>query len=206
MKKEAVEISIIGTIKNIEMLGARALTVWPISVDARFVLVVLVEKAPKDSPFVVGKEVNLAIHSVAQTFFDPVEKYIWALATDSTGRLLVATGDPKGRVYRVAPTGAAEPLYTSSAAHVVSMTFDAERQLVVGTESPGRVFRIDADNRPFLLLDTNLQEVRALRPDGRGRIYGAAQARRPCRGTGSTCRFACPRCAVSTRTTSSSAS
>ena len=131
-----------------------------------------------------GRVYKLDGQGTARPFFDPDEKYIWALATDSTGRLLVATGDPKGRVYRVAPTGAAEPLYTSSAAHVVSMTFDAERQLVVGTESPGRVFRIDADNRPFLLLDTNLQEVRALRTDGRGRIYVAAQARRPGSGDG----------------------
>ena len=125
-----------------------------------------------------GRVYKVDAQGVAQTFFDPVEKYIWALATDSAGRLLVATGDPKGKVYRVSATGTAEPLYTSSAAHVVSMTFDGERRLVVGTESPGRVFRLGADNRPFLLLDTNLQEVRALRADGRGRLYVAAQARR----------------------------
>lgn len=131
-----------------------------------------------------GRVYKVDAQGVAQTFFDPVEKYIWALATDSAGRLLVATGDPKGKVYRVSATGTAEPLYTSSAAHVVSMTFDGERRLVVGTESPGRVFRLGADNRPFLLLDTNLQEVRALRADGRGRLYVAAQARRSGDGGG----------------------
>ena len=131
-----------------------------------------------------GRVYKVDAQGVAQTFFDPVEKYIWALATDSAGRLLVATGDPKGKVYRVSATGTAEPLYTSSAAHVVSMTFDGERRLVVGTESPGRVFRLGADNRPFLLLDTNLQEVRALRADGRGRLYVVAQARRSGDGGG----------------------
>ncbi len=125
-----------------------------------------------------GRVYKVDAQGAAQPFFDPDEKYIWAMATDSTGRLIVATGDPKGKVYRVSATGAAEPLYTSSAAHVVSLAFDAERRLVVGTESPGRVFRLGADNRPFLLLDTNLQEVRALRTDARGRIYVAAQARR----------------------------
>ncbi len=125
-----------------------------------------------------GRVYRVDARGMAQAFFDPDEKYIWALATDSTGRLVVATGDPKGRVYRVSTTGAVEVLYTSSAAHVVSMTFDAEHRLVVGTESPGRVFRIGADNRPFLLLDTSLQEVRALRTDTRGRILAAAQARR----------------------------
>ena len=126
-----------------------------------------------------GRVYRVDARGAAQPFFDPDEKYIWAMATDRTGRLVVATGDPKGRVYRVSAAGAVEVLYTSSAAHVVSMTFDAERRLVVGTESPGRVFRIGADNRPFLLLDTSLQEVRALRVDARGRIFAAAQARRP---------------------------
>lgn len=114
----------------------------------------------------------------ARPFFDPEEKYIWALAQDDGGRLYVATGESKGRVYRVAANGTGEPFYTSTAAHVVSMAFDAGKRLVVGTEGPGRVFRLDADGKPFLLLDTNLQEVRALRVDGRGRIYAVAQARR----------------------------
>ena len=125
-----------------------------------------------------GRVYKVDAQGAAQPFFDPDEKYIWAMATDGSGRLVVATGDPKGKVYRVSATGTAEPLYTSAAAHVVSLAFDADRRLVVGTESPGRVFRLGADNRPFLLLDTNLQEVRALRTDARGRIYVAAQARR----------------------------
>ncbi|MEP7116094.1 MAG: hypothetical protein ABI880_00825 [Acidobacteriota bacterium] len=125
-----------------------------------------------------GRVYKVNAQGVAQPFFDPDEKYIWSLAVDSSGRLIVATGDPKGRVYRVSPTGTAEPLYTATATHIVSLAFDSERRLVLGTESPGRVFRIDADGRPFLLLDTGLQEVRALRADTHGRVYAAAQARR----------------------------
>ncbi len=124
-----------------------------------------------------GRVYRVDAAGTAREFFDPEEKYIWALAADTAGRIYVATGNPKGRVYRVAADGTGTPLYTSSAAHVVSMVFDAER-LVVGTESPGRVFRLDADGRPFLLLDTNLQEARGLRLDGRGRLYVVAQARR----------------------------
>ena len=133
-----------------------------------------------------GRVYRVTAQGVAQPFFDPDEKYIWAMATDSAGRLIVATGDPKGRVYRVSPAGVGEPIYTSTAAHVVSMAFDNERRLVVGTESPGRVFRLGADGRPFLLLDTTLQEVRALRVDGQGRIYAAAQARRGVDGASET--------------------
>jgi hypothetical protein len=132
-----------------------------------------------------GRVYRVDAAGAAREFFDPEEKYIWALAADDTGRIYVAAGDPKGRVYRVAADGTGTPLYTSSAAHVVSMAFDGERRLVVGTESPGRVFRLDAEGRPFLVLDTNLQEVRALRLDPRGRLYVVAQARRSGEGGGS---------------------
>ena len=125
-----------------------------------------------------GRVYKVDPSGVATPFFDPDEKYIWALATDPSGQLYVAAGDPKGRVYRVTPAGAGTPVFTSSATHVVSMTFDRQQRVVAGTESPGRVYRLDADGRPFLLLDTNLQEVRALRADTRGRIFAVAQARR----------------------------
>ena len=125
-----------------------------------------------------GRVYKVDASGAATPFFDPDEKYIWALSTDAAGQVFVAAGDPKGRVYRVAPDGTATPLFTTAATHVVSMAFDGEQRLIVGTESPGRVFRIDAAGKPFLLLDTNLQEVRALRPDARGRIFVVAQARR----------------------------
>lgn len=125
-----------------------------------------------------GRVYKVDANGAATPFFDPDEKYIWAIEADASGQLFVATGDPKGRIYRVNAAGAATPLFTTSATHIVSMARDRERRLVVGTESPGRVFRVDAEGRPFLLLDTNLQEVRAIRPDARGRLFVVAQARR----------------------------
>lgn len=125
-----------------------------------------------------GRVYKVDAAGTATPFFDPEEKYIWAITTDAGGQVFVATGDPKGRIYRVTAAGAATPLFTTSATHIVSMARDGERRLVVGTESPGRVFRLDAEGRPFLLLDTNLQEVRAIRADTRGRLFVVAQARR----------------------------
>jgi hypothetical protein len=125
-----------------------------------------------------GRVYKVDASGTATPFFDPEERYIWAIAIDDAGRVLVATGDPNGRVYRVSPQGDGEPWHTSGATHVVSMAVDAEKRLVIGTESPGRVFRLDANGRPFLLLDTGLQEVRALRADGKGRLFAVAQARR----------------------------
>jgi len=124
-----------------------------------------------------GRVYRVDPSGAAREFFDPEEKYIWALAADAAGRIYVGTGDPKGRVYRLAADGAGTPHYTSGSAHVMALLPEGDR-LVVGTEGPGRVFRLDAEGRPFLLLDTSLQEVRALRRDAQGRLYVVAQARR----------------------------
>lgn len=125
-----------------------------------------------------GRVYKVDATGTAAPFFDPDEKYIWALHVDASGTVFVATGDPKGRVYRVTAAGAGQPFYTSSATHVTALAADGERRLVVGTESPGRVFRLDAEGKPFLLLDTTMQEVRAIRRDARGRLFVVAQAKR----------------------------
>lgn len=125
-----------------------------------------------------GRVYTVDASGTATPFFDPDEKYIWALAVDAAGQVFVATGDPKGRVYRVSAAGTGQPFYTSTATHITAMATDSERRLVVGTESPGRVFRLDAEGKPFLLLDTTMQEVRAIRRDARGRLFVVAQAKR----------------------------
>ena len=58
----------------------------------------------------------------------------------------------------------------------MALAFDQNRQLLVGTGTPGRVFRVDGAGKGFLLLDTTYQEVRALRVDPKGVIYAAAQS------------------------------
>jgi hypothetical protein len=61
-----VKLSLLGTVVQIEYLGARARKVWPVGFDQRFVVVVRIESA--ETLFVVGSEVCFAIHSVAQSF------------------------------------------------------------------------------------------------------------------------------------------
>src|SRR5438093_13723395 len=56
----------------------------------------------------------------AREFYRPDVKYIWALAFDKQGRLLVATGD-KGVIYRVNPDGKGESFYDTDETHVISM-------------------------------------------------------------------------------------
>jgi len=114
----------------------------------------------------------------ATPFFDPEDKYIWALASQPDGTLFVATGD-KGLIYKVAPDGKGSVFYRTKATHVRSMLMTSGGDLLAGTESPGRVFRINASGTGFLLLDSNLQEVSALRPGPGGIVYAAALSGKP---------------------------
>ena len=76
---------------------------------------------------------------VASTpFFDPEDKYIWALAVDSSGAVYAATGD-KGLIYRITPEGTGTVFYRTKATHVRALLLTNDGSLLAGTESPGRV-------------------------------------------------------------------
>jgi hypothetical protein len=111
--------------------------------------------------------------SPARSFFDPQEKYIWALAVDEGGRLWVGAGNP-AVIYRVDASGTSEIVYRPPATHVVTLARDASGRMLAGTETPGRLYRFDAANRPFVLLDSGLTELRAVSSGAGGVIFAAA--------------------------------
>lgn len=112
----------------------------------------------------------------ARPFFDPEEKYIWALSVDAAGRLWVGAGNPAA-IYRVDANGTGRAIYRPAAAHVVSFGRDSEGRMLAGTESPGRLYRIGADDRPFALLDSGLTELRSVVVATDGVTYAAAVTR-----------------------------
>jgi hypothetical protein len=114
--------------------------------------------------------------AAARPFFDPQEKYIWALAVDAQGRLLVGAGTP-AVIYRVDASGNGTAIYHPPAAHVVCFATDPSGRLLAGTESPGRVYRFDAADRPSVLLDTGLTEARAIAFGRNGETFIAAIGR-----------------------------
>ncbi len=108
--------------------------------------------------------------SPARPFFDPTEKYIWALAVDTGGRLWVGAGNP-AVIYRVDNAGTGTALYRPPAAHVVTLGRDASGRMLAGTETPGRLYRFEGADRPFVLLDSGLTELRAVTPGADGVLF-----------------------------------
>jgi len=114
-----------------------------------------------------GKVYQIDADGKARVFFAPKENYIWALAWDRERRLLVATGD-KACIYRVAADGRAEAIAALTQAHVRCLAVDGNGVIYAGSSGSGCVYRLAPDRPPFLLFDTQLEEVNslALWPDG----------------------------------------
>lgn len=116
-------------------------------------------------------------NGAARPLFDPPEKYIWALAVDKAGRLWVGAGNP-AVIYRVDANGTGQAIYHPPAAHVVCLAMDASGRMFAGTESPGRLYRLDNDGaKPFVVLDSGLNELRAVSFGPEGLTFAAALAK-----------------------------
>ena len=50
--------------------------------------------------------------------------------------------------FKIDPDGKGAPFYQTKATHAMTLAFDRDGRLLAGTESPGRVFRIDARAEP----------------------------------------------------------
>jgi hypothetical protein len=87
--------------------------------------------------------------------------------------VFAGTGD-KGIVYKITPDGKGAPFYNTKATHVMTLAFDRSQRLLAGTESPGRVFQLDAAGKPFVLLDSPYNEIRTIRVNANGDIYATA--------------------------------
>lgn len=104
-------------------------------------------------------------------FFDPGEVYIWALARDPEGRLLVATGT-QGKLYRVDDDGEGEVLFDSDDTHLRALLARDDGTLLVGTAGEGLILELALDDggepRLRTLYDAEKPEVVALvaGPDG----------------------------------------
>ena len=89
-----------------------------------------------------------------ELFYAPKAKYIWALAFDSKGDLLVATGDP-GQVHRVTPSGSGsiffQPDETGARKLLRTHTSPVQVRTMLTQKPPirvicpGRTYRCDSD-------------------------------------------------------------
>ena len=89
-----------------------------------------------------------------EEFFDPEQTYIWQIARDADGSLLVATGT-EGKLFRVSAAGEGQELFDSEDPHIRSLLPMADGSVMVGTAGDGLVLQLDADGRARTLFDAD---------------------------------------------------
>ena len=120
-----------------------------------------------------GKVYKVTGQNQATEFCDPDEKFIWALQFDDTGTLFVATGG-KGAIYRVKSNGEKTTFATLEDGNVTCLARNSNGSLLAGTSPGGMLVEISPQGKAFTLLDTPMEEIRALAVDRFGTIYAVA--------------------------------
>src|SRR5207249_6967538 len=100
------------------------------------------------TPTPAGKVSAVDAAGQAQPFYDPTDKYVWALAFDHAGNLLVATGGD-GKIHRVDRQGKAQILFTSAETHIPALTLDGTGNIYAGRAPSGILDRIDPAGKVF---------------------------------------------------------
>ena len=107
-----------------------------------------------------------------EVFYDPKQKYIWAMVLAPNGDLYVATGDA-GEIHRVTPDGKGSVFFKSEETHARSLAIDQKGNLIVGTEPGGLVLRIDPKGEGFVLYQMPKRETTSVAVGPDGSIYAA---------------------------------
>jgi len=108
-------------------------------------------------------------------------RYIWDLTFDPAGRMYIATGNPAA-VYRVDVAklesgpgpGSAEEFFKSDEAHIRCLAWDANGNLIAGSDGSGLVYRIDAQGKGYVLFEAPRREITAITVGANGTIYAAS--------------------------------
>ena len=119
----------------------------------------------------------------ATPFFDPDDKYIWALAVDPQGHGLRRDGRQGRRLSHHARRQGRRVSSRRKTTHAVSLALDRSGQLLVGTGAPGRVFRVDARGQRLPAARHAVSgNARAASRSDKGVLYVAAQSGRAAQG------------------------
>ncbi len=120
-----------------------------------------------------GKIYRVSPNGKTEEFYDPKQKYIWAMLCDPADNLYIATGE-QGEVHKVTPDGKGEVFFKTDETHARSMALDHDGNLIVGTEPGGLVIRVSPKGEGFVLYQMPKREVTALAIGPQDEIYAAA--------------------------------
>jgi sugar lactone lactonase YvrE len=118
-----------------------------------------------------GKVYKISSDGKATVFFEPKDKYIWALVFDRNASTLYAATGGKAVIYKIDPTGKGAPLATTNQTNIVSLALQKDGNLIAGTDPQGLVLRVSPEGKVFALLDSPMQEIHKISVTEDGSIF-----------------------------------
>src|SRR5271169_2226202 len=104
------------------------------------------------------------------SFSDPNLLYLWALATDSRGRVYAAGGSD-AKVLRFDDPAKPTTVFEAPELSAQTIAFDARDNLYVGTSPDGKVYKVTPDGQKTVFFDPKAKYIWALAFDAQGTLF-----------------------------------
>jgi WD40 repeat protein len=104
------------------------------------------------------------------TFSDPNLMYLWALHTDSRGRVYAAGGSD-AKVLRFDDPAKPTTVFEAPELSAQTIAFDAHDNLYVGTSPDGKVYKVAPDGQKTVFFDPKAKYIWALALDAQGTLF-----------------------------------
>jgi hypothetical protein len=105
-------------------------------------------------------------------FSDPNLAYLWALRTDSHGRLYAAGGSG-AKVVRFDESGKPTTVFEAAELAAQTIALDAKDNLYVGTSPDGKVYKVTPDGQKSVFFEPKTKYIWALALDSQGSLFVA---------------------------------
>ena len=103
-------------------------------------------------------------------FADPDLMYLWALRTDSRGRIYAAGGSD-AKVLRFDDPAKPTTVFEAPELSAQTIAFDAHDNLYVGTSPDGKVYKVTPDGQKTVFFDPKAKYIWALALDAQGTLF-----------------------------------
>jgi WD40 repeat protein len=103
-------------------------------------------------------------------FSDPNLMYLWALRTDSRGRIYAAGGSD-AKVLRFDDPAKPTTVFEAPELSAQTIAFDAHDNLYVGTSPDGKVYKVTPDGQKTVFFDPKAKYIWALAFDAQGALF-----------------------------------
>jgi len=103
-------------------------------------------------------------------FSDPDLMYLWALRTDSRGRVYAAGGSD-AKVLRFDDPAKPTTVFEAPELSAQTIAFDARDNLYVGTSPDGKVYKVTPDGQKTVFFDPKAKYIWALALDAQGTLF-----------------------------------